>query len=281
MVTDIKVADLENDGNPEMVVAGEWMPIMIFNPSKSGFNLSATKKIESLNGWWNRLEIEDINGDGLPEIIAGNLGKNIKYKASSTEPFKVYVDDFDQNGTHDVYLGYFQGGKCYPVRGRQCSSEQMPFIKDKFESYNDFGLATIDQVLDEKVSETTTVLEAHTFANTIFINSATGFKTVELPNEAQISPVYGIAVDDFNKDGKKEVFLGGNMYNREVETTRSDAGKGCLVSMDAEGNFVVSRSLKTGVSADKDVRDVKILKGNNESLLVIANNNAPAQIYRY
>ncbi len=282
MVTDAKIGDVNFDGKDDLVVTGEWMPIMVFNLFESGAaNITKSCKLENLSGWWNRIELADVNDDGFLDIIAGNLGKNIKYKASPSEPFKVYVDDFDKNGTHDVYLGYYQNGQCYPVRGRQCSSEQMPFIKKKFGSYEDFGLATIDKVLEDHISETTTVLEAQTFSNTIFFGGNNGFTTVELPNEAQMAPVYGIAVDDFDKDGKVEVFLCGNMYHREVETTRSDAGTGCLLDIDKQMNMQVSRSVKTGIQADKDVRNAAVLKGKSDNLLVIANNNAAAQIYKY
>ena len=192
----------------------------------------------------------------------------------------MYVDDFDKNGTNDVYLGYYENGQCYPVRGRQCSSEQMPFVSEKFASYNDFGLATIEKVLEDHLSPTTITQEAHTFSNTIFWNEGGRLQSEILPAEAQMAPVFGIAVDDFDKDGKLDVFLAGNMYNREVETTRSDAGKGCLISFTEEG-MTVKRTSETGLSADKDVRAVSTLKNGSQNLLVIANNNDAVQFFSY
>jgi len=215
------------------------------------------------------------------DIIAGNLGHNIKYKASPEEPFKVYVDDFDNNGTNDVYLGYYENGQCFPVRGRQCSSQQLPFVSDKFPTYKDFGLATIDKVLEDHLSPSTTVQEAHTFSSTLFLNEGNSFKTIALPNEVQISPVYGIAVDDFDRDGQVDIFLAGNMYQREVETTRSDAGKGCMLTYSKDGSLIVKRTLETGISADKDVRSIETLKSGSSHMLVIANNNDVFQIFDY
>ena len=214
------------------------------------------------------------------DLIAGNLGHNIKYKASKEKPFKLYVDDFDKNGSNDVYLGYYEGDKCFPVRGKQCSTQQMPFVSEKFKTYDEFGTATITDVLDGLISDKTVLQEVHTFSNSVFVNNSGSLEQVVLPNEAQIAPVYGIAIDDFDKDGVVDIFLAGNMYNREVETTRSDAGKGCLLTYQ-DGKFVTSRSLKTGVSADKDVRDVAIVKDKNRSMLVIANNNDAMQVYTY
>jgi len=282
MVTSAICADIDGDGNEELLTAGEWMPVRVYRYSSDGLkDISSEMGFDNTKGWWNVLATADIDHDGDLDILGGNLGLNIKYKASPDKPFKLYVDDFDGNGSNDVYLGYYEGDKCFPVRGRQCSSEQMPFVKKKFKNYNEFGTATVLDVLDGRISESTVVQEAQIFANTVFINNGGIFSAQALPNEAQIAPVYGIAVDDFDGDGKSEAFLAGNMYNREVETTRSDAGKGCLISFDSEGSIKVDRTLATGVSADKDVRDVLSLKSDDYSLLVIANNNDPVQFYRY
>ena len=281
MVTDAKLVDLDNDNKKELVIVGEWMPVSVFSIGVQFKDVSSNYGLKQTNGWWNTVEIEDIDKDGDKDIIAGNLGHNIKYKANKDQPFKVYADDFDSNGSNDVYLGYYEGGKCYPVRGRQCSSEQMPFVKDKFGSYKEFGMATIDQVLEGKLSDKTVINQAHTFSNTLFLNNSGQFQEVILPNEAQMAPVYGIVVDDFDKDGNTDIFLAGNMYQREVETTRSDAGKGCLVSYMKDGTMTAKRTSETGISADKDVRSVNKISTGENNLLVIANNNDAMQFYSY
>ena len=284
MVTDAKWVDLDKDGNAELVVVGEWMPINIFS-FKDNSLVSETSKygLEDSNGWWNTINVNDIDEDGDEDLILGNLGLNSKYKASETEPFKLYVDDFDGNGTHDVYLGYFdKDGKCYPVRGRQCSSEQMPFVKKKFASFSDFAVATIDEVLEGKINEESVIQHARKFESCILKNNGSGnFDIIDLPRSAQVSPIYGIEVFDFNDDGKKDILCVGNLHVREVETTRSDASKGILLVQNEEGGFNSLGTDITGISADGDARAVKQLQlKNGKTTLVIANNNAPIQMYR-
>jgi len=258
------------------------MPVMVYSISKDGLkDETASYGLSDTKGWWNVIKTADIDNDGDKDIVAGNLGFNIKHKASATQPFKLYVDDFDKNGTNDVYLGFYEGENLYPVRGKQCSSEQMPFVKNKFKTYEDFGYATITDVLEGRIGENTVIKEAQSFATSVFLNDGGKMIQKELPNETQISPVYGIAIDDFDKDGKLDIFMAGNMYDREVETTRSDAGKGCFVKMNEKGEFEVNRTLYTGISADKDVRDVLVLKSDNSSILLIGNNDDALQIYTY
>jgi hypothetical protein len=282
MVTSAAWADLDGDKSEELVIAGEWMPVSVFKYENGELvNQTSQFGLDKTNGWWNVITVNDIDNDGDNDLIAGNLGLNIKYKASQDEPFKLYVDDFDNNGTNDVYLGYYQDGKCFPVRGRQCSSQQMPFISEKFETYNDFGTATVEQILEGKIQETSAQEVVYTFENMVFENNGSGrFNRLPLPNEAQLAPVHGIVVDDFDKDGIKDFFMAGNYYGREVETTRSDAGTGCLISMDAEKNFKVRRSAQTGVLANQDVRNVLWLSSKNgKKHLAVINNNRAVDFY--
>lgn len=280
MVTSAQLADVTGNGKPDLVIAGEWMGIKVFQLGSELKDISSSVGLDNTKGWWNTLSAADVDGDGDLDLIGGNLGHNIKYKASVAEPFKLYVDDFDKNGTNDVYLGYYEDGQCYPVRGKQCSTEQMPFVSEKFPKYKDFGIATIDKVLESHISSTTTVQEAQTFANTLFRNNNGKFTAEELPSEAQMSPIYGVAIDDFDGDGKKEVFVAGNMYQREVETTRSDAGKGSLLSFEGD-KILLHRTIDTGISADKDVRAATTIQSGDTKYLVIANNNDLMQVYSY
>lgn len=283
MVTDAIWTDYDQDNDLDLFVVGEWMPLTIFQ--NEGGVLSKYDSNEGLinsNGWWNKITAADIDGDGDEDYIAGNLGLNIKFKASKEEPFKLFTKDFDGNGTHDVYLGYYdQDGTLYPVRGRQCSSEQMPFIKEKFENYEAFAVASIDEILENKM-EGAALKEVQLFESVWIENQGNGnFKINKLPNKAQIAPIYTILPDDYDNDGDIDLFVAGNYHNREVETTRSDAGTGLILINDGNGHFTPLSTRESGIYASLDVRDAVLVEAgsNKRKIIIIANNNAPAQVF--
>ncbi len=280
MVTSAKATDLDKDGKEELVVVGEWMPISVFIYNGQEMQSKQEATFAKTNGMWNSVEVADLDQDGNLDLIIGNLGLNNKYTATKAEPFKLFVNDFDQNGTNDVYLGFNQDGKTFPVRGRQCSSEQMPFVAEKFETYDVFGKSTVEDVLEGR-EEGMTVKEAYTFAHTIFYGDGGGnFEALELPMESQIAPVYGIVVYDFDGDGDQDLFTAGNFHDREVETTRSDAGIGCVLINESNRKWRAMHPTESGILANGDVRAAKLIKQNNSKpVLAIANNNAPMLFY--
>lgn len=279
MVTDAKSFDLNGDGSSDLILSGEWMSPRILLNANGKFE-EASSGLESAIGWWNTLSVIDIDNDGDMDIMAGNLGLNIKYKASPESPFSVYCHDFDENGTFDIVLSYYEKGSCFPVRGRQCSSQQMPFIKKKFPTYDQFGVATVSDIHGENLEK---ALQYHAteFRSGGWINDGSGqFEFIPFPNEAQIFPVQGIVTMDINDDGNQDLILAGNYYNREVETTRSDAGIGCVLLGNGDGSFKAMPATEHCLALYKDVRDIKLLKGNGSTKLVVANNNDKVQVYR-
>ncbi|MCH8331864.1 MAG: hypothetical protein IH946_10895, partial [Bacteroidetes bacterium] len=142
-------------------------------------------------GWWNKIIQADMDGDGDMDYIAGNLGWNYKYKASEEEPLEIYADDFDRSGSFDIVLGYYNDGTCYPVRGRQCSSEQIPTIKKKFPDYKTYGNATLVDVYGASLDKALHY-QAKYFASSYIENTGDGFEIRPLPLYAQISTVFGI-----------------------------------------------------------------------------------------
>lgn len=259
------------------------MPLRVYINNNGLFSkYTGDKSLQNTSGWWNKVVSADLDGDGDEDYIVGNLGLNLKFKASEKEPFKLYAKDFDGNGTHDVYLGYYDAnGTLYPVRGRQCSSQQMPFIKEKFENYNAFAVASIEEVLEDKMDDAE-LKSVQIFESVWVENLGNGnMKLHKLPNQAQIAPIYTIITNDFDDDGDIDIFVAGNYHNREVETTRSDAGTGLVMINDGTGKFSPMSVTESGIYSSLDVRDALLIEvgSDKRKLIIVANNNGPAQTF--
>ncbi len=261
MVTDALWSDYNGDGNNDLVLTGEWMPITIFeNTNGTLTKIKGDSVLNNSGGWWFSIAEGDVNKDGRPDYIVGNLGENYKYKANPGNPFRLYSKDFDNNGTLDIVLSYYENDTLYPLRGKQCSSEQIPGLKKKFKDYNSFGLATLADIYETDSLRNADLLEAKTFSSSLLLNTTSGFKLNKLPKLAQISAVFGIVYTDFDKDGYEDIVLAGNLYNSEVETPRNDAGQGLFLKGDGKGGFTAVRGYESGLYILGDVKKLKAIK---------------------
>jgi hypothetical protein len=284
LVTDAVWTDLDRDDWLDLVVVGEWMAPTVFRNQRG--TLTGTAQPAGLAGqvgWWNTVAAADLDADGDPDLVLGNLGLNYKYKASPREPFKVYADDFDGNGRLDIVLGYYDAGRLYPVRGRSCSSQQMPSIKKKFPTYAEFSKADLSTVYSREKLSNATRYEAVNFATSVALNEGHRFTIKALPRLAQLSSVNAVLVRDFNGDGKPDLLLAGNQYESEVETPRADAGLGTLLLGDGRGGFAEQSPGQSGLAIQGEVRHLHLLNGptgtarimvarNEEKLLMLEQN---------
>lgn len=273
--------DYNGDGNTDLLVSGEWMPVMLFENDGSKFIDKTTDLgFDQYTGWWSSVISEDLDNDGDLDLVLGNNGLNYKYKASPEEPFQVYAHDFDKNGRTDIVLGYFNDGTLFPVRGRQCSSEQIPSISTKFKTYTDFGNADLREVYGDEL-DNALHLTVNSFASICLVNDDGKFIRKELPRLAQISAVNGIECADFNDDGIKDIIIAGNLYSSEVETTRNDASDGLVLIGEGNGEFKELDYARSGFSAGGDVKDVKILTRGKQKLILVTNNNSAMQAFSF
>ena len=277
MVTDAVWIDYDGDGSHDLVLTGEWMPLTFFKYHDGKFeNKTLETGLSNTEGWWYSIAAADMDNDGDMDLIAGNLGLNYKYKASIDEPFEVHYDDFDQNGDKDIVLSYYNFGEQFPLRGKSCSTQQIPQISQQFQTYNKFALASLIDVYGENKLESALNYKARTFASAYFENTGTGqFKMHELPNEAQISNIDGIMIEDFDYDGNKDILIVGNAYGVEIETTRNDASVGLFLKGDGQGKFKAVSTDKSGFLVTGDAKGMAKIKVNNEEvILVVLNNDA-------
>jgi len=279
MVTDALWVDYNNDSHLDLIVSNEWGNIDIFeNQNKAFINVSKKLDTQRHKGWWFSLAADDIDNNGTQDLIAGNLGLNYKYKATEEAPFYMYLNDFDKNNSNDIVLAYHEKEKVYPLRGRECTSNQMPYIKEKFKTYESFGNADINKVYGDALEESIQY-KATNFASGIFRNKDNKqFNFTPFKNTVQLSSINKILIEDFDDDGNKDLVLLGNLYASEVETPRNDASYGHFMKGNGEGNFKVMPAHESGLYVKGDVKDAAVIyigakEKNNKSLLIAKNND--------
>lgn len=278
LVTDMLWTDYDSDGDADMLIVGEWMRPSFFTNDKGQFSLQSPKGLDSLSGWYNAVRAVDIDNDGDEDYLLGNLGNNYKYQASTDEPFEVYYADFDDNGTRDIVLGYYNFGELFPVRGRQCSSQQVPEIKEQFANYHSFGSSSLSDIYEVNNRSDLESYKSYNFSSGILLNTESGFEFKQFPNLAQISSINDFLIDDFDKDRRVDILVAGNLYQSEIETPRNDAGYGLLLKGDGKGDFQTVDANESGFFVTGEVRKLKhidvdgerfVLSGINSSGLVL------------
>ena len=281
LVTSASWTDYDGDGAVDLVVTGEWMPITVFKNLDGTFtNVTEKVGLENSTGWWFSLKEGDFDADGDMDFIVGNLGLNYKYKASENETFDIYLNDFDKNQREDIVLSYFNGGEKYPVRGRECSSQQIPVIKVKYKNYESFASASLVDVYTKEDLDKSLHYQAKTFASVYLENQGGKFQSHQLPQLAQLSSVNQIIVKDFDNDTYLDAAIVGNMHGSEVETPRNDASNGLFLKGDGQGNFEAVEGRRSGLYAPGDVKDMKEISIRGNDYLIIAKNNDYVQLVR-
>ncbi|WP_411031127.1 VCBS repeat-containing protein [Spongiimicrobium sp. 3-5] len=274
IVNKIISTDFNNDGWQDFIAVGEWTPVGFFENRNGIFRRVANEnQINQEKGWWFSVNETDINNDGLKDYLVGNVGLNLKFKASKKKPFKIFANDFDDNGTNDIVLSKKYNGEYVPVRGRECSSQQMPFIQGKFPTYNDFANASLSEIYGEKlnVSYENEVTE---FNSMILVNKGNGtFEKRLLPIEAQIFPIMDAVFMDINHDGFEDAIIGGNIYETEVETPRLDAFSGLVLISNGKGDYYKMDYTSSGLSFYGNVKSLSIVEIDRKPFLINTANN--------
>lgn len=289
MVTSALWTDFNNDNNVDIIITGDWMPIT-FLQNKGGKFTDVTKStgLSQTSGWWQSLSGADLDNDGDMDYVVGNFGTNRRYRNTFSEadgknlPLKGYLADFDQNGKEDFIMAYYQHDKLYPVKTRERLLEQIPTLADKFPTWDSYGKATLEEIFGKEELDNALNKDAYVFHSSVLINEGNGkFKLQYLPNEAQISVLFGTVLDDFNNDGFIDILAQGNFYNTEIEITRHDAGTGILLLNKGNGSFYAQRSYITGFRNDGDAKGMAVLLSGSsgQPIYLLGNSDGPMQSY--
>ena len=275
MVTDAAFADMNGDHKPDLVLVGEWMPVTILINS-NGKLTDQTKDYldKDYSGWWNKLEVADLNHDGFPDLIVGNEGTNTQYKGTDAEPAEMVYKDFDNNGSIDPILCFYIEHKSYPYLTRDELLDQISMERPRFPDYESFANATIKELFTPEELQGAHHLKANDFNTACFISSYS-HKLIKkaLPAEAQNSPIFTITTLDYDHDGNTDLLLCGNISRARLRFGKYDANYGVLLKGDGKGNFTYIPQLKSGFKITGDVRSVlpinnTLLFGINQSTIV-------------
>ena len=283
LITDAITTDYNNDGWPDLVIAGEWMPITFLKNDHGKFvNEIKQSGIGDKFGWWNCITAVDADHDGKTDYIAGNLGENSFFSENGKFSINNYFNDFDNNGTFESIITKFLKDKNgvykeYPTASRDELITQLPYLKKKFFTYKSFAKATINDLFSKVQLDGSIKSHANYFATSYIHNLGNGkFEIKPLPSMAQLAPVFNCIAADFNKDGNKDILLCGNDYGAEVSNGRLDALNGLLLLGDGKGNFKPLSIQQSGIYIPGDARALVKLKNAKGIDLFAASQNKGA-----
>ena len=269
VVTDAVVVDFDHDGAGDIFVVGDWESPKVIRQTSGKWEVYTPKSLEKLRSWWRHCSIGDWNGDGRIDIVLGSFGENNKFHPTPDKPLQVYTEDFDANGKCDVVLAKSYRDKIVPTRGRECSSEQLPFIAEKFPTYHAFALASVDEILGPKIKKAYH-REIHTLSHYVLWNTPDGWELQKLPVPTQIGLLRDVATVDINGDGVDDLIGIGNHFAAEVETTRYDANYGWVVLGSRDSHLRYIPPLDAGIFFKGDGRSLTVFKSPGGDVYLIA-----------
>ena len=282
MVTDALWTDFSGDGLADLILVGEWMPLRLF--LNTGICLEELKGQEWMGnseGWWNAIHAGDFDMDGDTDYALGNLGENFQIKPTLEEPATIYTSDFDNNGSVDGIMCYYIKGRNAPLYSNLDMETQLPGFSEKYPDHKSYADLTITDIFPVSILENTLTVRVTNPGSSYLENLGNNlFSLSDLPEAAQLSPVYCMASGDYNSDGYPDLILAGNFYGSRMKFGHLDANRGVLLLGNGDGSFVSVPNYESGLFLDGEVRDVaQIRLSPGKEILIFALNNDSLQIY--
>ncbi len=280
MVTDAVWADTDGDQDQDLVIVGDWMGVHIFKNNQG--QLGEAQQLPNSNGWWTRIEAADLDQDGDADFVLGNWGLNSKFKASPQKPVTMFVNDFDQNDKSEFVLNWYapEDDQAYPFATKMELTQQLPNLRKQILKYEDYASQTYESLFSPATREASIAYKAEYLESAILWNEGTQFSLQALPIEAQVAPVFAIAVTDWNSDGHADIWLGGNFYGLKPQVGRHDASQGVFLIGTGKRRFRVVSAAMSGIQVEGEVRDAVILPLNQKPAMLVARNNDEVLMYR-
>ena len=279
IINDFLFSDYDQDGDKDLIVVGEWMPIIVFNNKDGVFTKTELQELEHTNGWWNAIAEIDFDQDGDLDYFVGNLGGNNKFHPSPEKPLHIYGTNLGDDKNYDMFLSKEYQGNLVPVRGKECSTQQNPFVSEKIKSYQEFANATLTDIYGSTILNDSYHKQVTEFKSVYIENKGNGnFKIKYLPNNAQLGPTLSFAFADVNQDGHMDVIGGGAIHESEVETVRYDSNIGYVILGDSKGGLKQFKDVD--FYNDLNAKKMKLAHIKGQTHLFIANNNRPLTIFK-
>lgn len=267
MVTDAAWADVDGDGDEDLVVVGDWMPISILINNNGRFS---RETLPNSNGWWRSVAVADLDEDGRPDIIAGNFGTNSDIHPTPESPLQLRIGE----AYRKVFMTYGNGNA---VASANELTKQIPELKKDFATYEDYAKLNADQIFDDTRFETKTV---STFETAVYFNQGNAdFVRQNLPRSAQISSTNAILVDDVNDDGKKDLILAGNEWHLNTRLGKKNASIGMVLLQNEAHEFENLPPSAAGLNLEGMIRQAAIIERPNERIFTFLPNDGKIQCY--
>ncbi len=278
MITDALWADLTGDGSKELVVVGEWMPIRVFANRGERFEEITDKLgLSGTTGWWNAIAAGDLNGNGRIDLIGANHGHNSMFRASGEAPVKMWVGDLSRNGITEQILSYPKDGVNYPVALRHDLIEEIPALREKYPDYASYAGQSVEQIFTEQELSSALELSAELLGSVVVWNRPDGMHVEELPQRAQLAPMYGIALIDVTGNGLPEIIMGGNLYDVKPQSGPYDASRGVILTYE-DGQLHSLNPAQSGLNIQGEIRKILPVTSltDNIHLVFTRYNQSPA-----
>ena len=280
MMTDAIWEDINNDGKKDLITVSEWNTPKIF--INNGRRLIKQKStLDDLFGMWNVVEAADLDNDGDIDFILGNQGSNTMHKTSKENPVKMWVNDFDNNGTIEQIRTNHKNGKDYPIHMKKELTAQLVSLKKQNLKASEYAKKSIDELFSESIFENSIMKQSTISESIIAVNQGDwNFSVKKLPSRVQLSCVCGIICSDINNDGYLDIIMAGNNFEFKPQYSRLDANYGSVLLGDGNLGFTWQDYNTSGFAVKNEVKHLKKIKDNKgKSYFIAAINNESPKLF--